>query len=419
MLDESDIHNLFMRVTCRSAEDLSSMLQQCMDVLTAHLSLQSMYIAQVRDAGERIICFHDTGTLLPELTIGASPPIATQDDPLPHIRLPIKHPNGAQLGTIYGAFYAGLPTITDSNHRLLRAVSELIAAQISVIEALGDADDAPAPTSPSRPASAPPALKKTAAAPPVDESKDIALTLAHNNITPLFQPIIGLQDMKTRGFEGLSRFPALRQQNVQTVFDAAHRSGLGPELEIQAVRQLITQTHDRLDELGFVSFNLSQSVLQMETLQVLYERGCEGVPKNGYIVEISEAEAVENFCELRTALVRMRQAGLKIAIDDVGAGQSGLRHILMLEPDIIKIDVSVTARIETHTASRAMMAALNSYGAQTDCEIIAEGIETSEQLNILRGLGTSMGQGFLLGRPASLPAAKQERVTPPVAQMAS
>jgi EAL domain-containing protein (putative c-di-GMP-specific phosphodiesterase class I) len=312
--------------------------------------------------------------------------------------------------------------------RLVRAAAELIAGHTAVIERL---ETAPLPSAPTRhttkkqpPHPHPDHLPTTSGGGPISRSLHRALsyparqtvapsavalpiavaqTLVSGRIGIDFQPIRALSDLRIAGYEGLARFPDIHGTSVQSIFDAARAGGLGPELELQALRRAVEASQNRPPEGVFIALNLSYRTLVCDMLQAMYERDCVGLPREGYIIEISEAEAIENFSMLREALVPIRAAGMKLAIDDVGAGQSGLRHILLLEPDMIKIDKSVTAELVERKASRAMIAALTSFGEQTDCDIVAEGVETPAQLRILQDLGTPMGQGYLLGRPCALP----------------
>jgi len=103
-------------------------------------------------------------------------------------------------------------------------------------------------------------------------------------------------------------------------------------------------------------------------------------------------------------LLELRAHGLRLAIDDAGAGYASLRHILNLKPDIIKADISLTALVDSDRGSRAMMSALVSFASEMGQLVIAEGIEHAETLTALKAIGVHYGQGYLLGRPQPLPA---------------
>ncbi len=95
----------------------------------------------------------------------------------------------------------------------------------------------------------------------------------------------------------------------------------------------------------------------------------------------------------------MRQRGVRIAIDDAGAGYASLQHILKLEPDVIKFDTSLTRGIDTDPSRIAMISALTEYARRTKSTVVAEGVETPEEEGTLRELGVHKGQGYLFSRP--------------------
>lgn len=295
-----------------------------------------------------------------------------------HFTAPVKSLTGTKIGTLICASPAQQRNITASEDRIASAIARLIAANIIVVT--------------------------KAKHPQHDLERDIVQTLTQNRFSQVFQPIHRLSDMSVAGFEALTRFPDLRGMDTLQTFRAARTLGLGPQYDIHAVMQIVGATIETVRERGYISFNASHQTLMLDTITTLYEWGGTGLPRDGYIIEISEQDAIENFDALRVRLRKIRELGMKLAIDDVGAGQTGLQHILRLEPDMIKIDRSVTAEIVGHKASRAMLHALTNFGAQTDCEIVCEGVETEAQLAILHDLNVPYAQGYLLGRPALLPA---------------
>jgi EAL domain-containing protein (putative c-di-GMP-specific phosphodiesterase class I) len=122
------------------------------------------------------------------------------------------------------------------------------------------------------------------------------------------------------------------------------------------------------------------------------------------VVELTEHAQVSDYDALHAGLLQLRAHGLRLAIDDAGAGYASLRHILNLNPDIIKADISLTALADSDRGSRAMMSALVSFASEMGQLVIAEGIERAETLTALQVIGVHYGQGYLLGRPQPLPA---------------
>lgn len=120
------------------------------------------------------------------------------------------------------------------------------------------------------------------------------------------------------------------------------------------------------------------------------------------MVEVTEHHAIERYDDIADAIQPLQDQGLRIAIDDAGAGYASFRHILNLHPHIVKLDISITRSIDTDRSRRALAAALCGFAAETGCRIVAEGIETEAELEVIRALGIAKAQGYHLGRPVSL-----------------
>jgi EAL domain-containing protein (putative c-di-GMP-specific phosphodiesterase class I) len=118
------------------------------------------------------------------------------------------------------------------------------------------------------------------------------------------------------------------------------------------------------------------------------------------VLEITEHEAIEDYAALATALEELRTLGVRIAIDDAGAGFASLRHTLLLRPDMLKVDISLTRDIDEDRAKRALTSALISFADEMGMAIVAEGIETEAELETLVSLGVPFGQGYYLAKPA-------------------
>lgn len=213
----------------------------------------------------------------------------------------------------------------------------------------------------------------------------------------VFQPIVDLATSVTTGFEALARLRAEPERTPDIWFAEADEVGLGVELEMTAVRRALTGL-ERLPPESFLSLNVSPatacSPILAETIGT--------VELSRIVLEITEHAAVANYRELTTALAGLRAAGVRLAVDDAGAGVASLHHILALAPELIKMDISFTRGVDTDPARTALVTALVSFGAATGAAILAEGIETPGELDTLRRLGVRYGQGYLLGRPGRL-----------------
>jgi EAL domain-containing protein (putative c-di-GMP-specific phosphodiesterase class I) len=126
------------------------------------------------------------------------------------------------------------------------------------------------------------------------------------------------------------------------------------------------------------------------------------------VLEITEHAPVESYADLTAALDLLRSQ-VRIAVDDAGAGYAGLQHILEIRPDIVKLDIALVRGVDGDPVRRALVAGMVAFAREGGCSLLAEGIETDSELSTLQTLGVALGQGYLLGRPASidaLPAAR-------------
>jgi EAL domain-containing protein (putative c-di-GMP-specific phosphodiesterase class I) len=122
------------------------------------------------------------------------------------------------------------------------------------------------------------------------------------------------------------------------------------------------------------------------------------------VIELTEHATVPDYGILHAHLTPLRAAGVRIALDDAGAGYSGLQRIIQLSPDIIKLDMSLTRAVDSDPARRALSSAMVFYARETGSRIVAEGIETEAELATLKLLGATFGQGYLLGKPGPMDA---------------
>jgi EAL domain-containing protein (putative c-di-GMP-specific phosphodiesterase class I) len=134
-----------------------------------------------------------------------------------------------------------------------------------------------------------------------------------------------------------------------------------------------------------------------------FARGLLSVPPARVVLEVTEHAAVEDYGSLEQALRGHRARGMRVAVDDAGAGFASLRHILRLAPDLIKLDLSLTRDIHRDRSRRALATALISFASEIGAEIVAEGVEARDELEALAALEVGFAQGYYLGRPGPLP----------------
>jgi EAL domain-containing protein (putative c-di-GMP-specific phosphodiesterase class I) len=214
----------------------------------------------------------------------------------------------------------------------------------------------------------------------------------------VFQPIVNLSTGRIVGLEALTRFSAEPLQAPHTWFTDAERAGLRTDLEVVTSASAIR----RLDELpasAYLSINVSPEAL------FSYQRLLREAPPDRLVIEITEHAAIEDYAAVSELVEALRRERVRIAVDDVGAGFASLRHALQLEPHFIKLDISLTQGIENDRSRRALAAGLVGFASELGAAVIAEGIESSQQLQTLRGLGVHFGQGFHLAAPGPLTSA--------------
>lgn len=239
------------------------------------------------------------------------------------------------------------------------------------------------------------------------EAELLAQILRDEQLVPLFQPIVDLRTGECLGYEALIRGP--RNTPLHTpaqLFGAAARQQLLPALE-RLCRRCSLQQFTRLGLGGKLFLNVSISLrCQSDQPQGL---GAElslpaGFAEERLVIEFSEQQPFDLQGASQQAVEHCRAQGFAIAIDDLGAGYSGLKRWAQMHPDYVKIDMHFVRGIDQDAVKREFVRAICNIGHSLRCKIIAEGIETTEELQALQELGVRYGQGFLLGRPEAKPA---------------
>ncbi len=209
------------------------------------------------------------------------------------------------------------------------------------------------------------------------------------------QPIVELNGGQLVGVETLARFAVPPEQPPEAWFSQAHAVGLGVELELLAVRMSL-ELLEQIPPDVYLAINVGPETLVAPELQrQLDARPCERV-----VIELTEHLQVDDYPHVRQVLHCARERGVRLAIDDTGAGFSSLSHIVNLAPDLIKLDRRFTTGIDVDPVRRALAQALVSFAQETGAKVIAEGIETTAELDTVRDLGIPYGQGYLIARPA-------------------
>jgi EAL domain-containing protein (putative c-di-GMP-specific phosphodiesterase class I) len=213
----------------------------------------------------------------------------------------------------------------------------------------------------------------------------------------VYQPIYDLESRRIAGVEALARFSSTPRVTPDVWFNEAAALGIGPKLETCAVRSALVALRT-LPKDVYVAINGSPGFVLSGALPELLQ----SVDISRVVLELTEHASVTDYRELTDALAPLRALGLRIAIDDAGAGYASMRHILSIEPNLVKLDISLTRGIDKDRKRRALASALIAFARETDVGIIAEGVETSAELLTLQSLGVRRAQGYHLARPMPL-----------------
>lgn len=214
-----------------------------------------------------------------------------------------------------------------------------------------------------------------------------------------FQPIVDVSVPEVFAYEALVRGP--QNQPAGWVFDRVNeenRYRFDQECRVRAIRLAA-----ELKMAASLSINfLPNAVYHPEacmrkTIEVSSEAG---FPRERLIFEVTEGERVGDHAHLLSIIRSYREQGFQTAIDDFGAGHSGLNLMAGFQPDLIKLDMALMRAIDQDPVRQAIVRGILGVAEEIGCRVIAEGIETVEELNTLRDLGVRLVQGFLLARPA-------------------
>jgi diguanylate cyclase (GGDEF)-like protein len=238
---------------------------------------------------------------------------------------------------------------------------------------------------------------------------ELAAAVAHvareHLLAAVFQPIYDLQTGKPVGFEGLVRpVESAGFHDTESLFVAAEATDRTVELDMACV-EVVVASAPREGTTEYLSLNISPRTLETEQFRVtdlLSRLTPHQIDPRRVVLELTEREAINDLERLRINLEACRAAGMRIAADDVGAGHAGLRLLSEVQFDIIKVDLSLVQGGVLRESTHAVLQALRDLTDRGHMVLVAEGIETREQLEVVRSLGFAAGQGFLLAPPYPL-----------------
>ena len=234
-------------------------------------------------------------------------------------------------------------------------------------------------------------------------------------IACVYQPIVKLDDFSVLGYELLARGPVDSElHRPDALFEVARDEDRVPELDrlcrMTAARGSTTLPSHYLRFINTEPLNLffhSHSDLFIQEFIAATPEDLRGQT----VMEITENSVIDDFARMRDVVRRLREQGFRIAIDDAGAGYAGLQTMVEIEPDFIKLDMSLIRNLGSSLVKQKLVGTLRDFCRQADITLMAEGIETRDQLDTLIRLGIEYGQGFLFAHPGS-PYPLQDTILP-------
>lgn len=327
-----------------------------------------------REPREDSFCWHVLEGRLPELIQDASDHPLAKTLPITkvlpvgcHLNVPLRLSDGSVFGSFCCVSREADRTVSERDMQVMRAFAQLASEQIE--RSIGGEEQA------------------------VQIGRKIDRVIEQRAIRPFEQPIHDLHSRRVVGFESLSRFEDADVRGPDKWFEDAKSVGRGIELELLAI-EMALEAGAYLGDDVYQSINASPETVMSGKIAPLIA----GFGKRNVVIELTEHEQVSDFAELRDALRTIAQHA-RIAVDDVGAGYAGLRFLVDLSPDLLKLDISLTRNIHKDLARQAMAKAIVHYAAAIGSAVIAEGIESREEMDMLTQLGVTYGQGYFFAAP--------------------
>lgn len=283
---------------------------------------------------------------------------------------PVRRPDGTLLGAMCIASRAAVPHLGAPTEQFLRAVADVVADQWGHARAADEHRER--------------------------ERQEILGLLGDETMCTLLQPIVGLADGRTVGVEALTRFPTRPGRAPDLWFAMAAHQGLGADLEVAAVECALRML-DRIPAGWSLSINASPTVIESGRLTAALTSHAP----HRIVVEVTEHVAVTDYVGLGAALDDLRALGIRIAVDDVGAGFASFRHVLQLRPDVLKVDRSLVRGLDRDPLRRAMVESVTRFAERAGARVVAEAVETPSELQVLQDLGVPLAQGYLFAAPGN------------------
>ncbi len=232
--------------------------------------------------------------------------------------------------------------------------------------------------------------------------------LEEGDIEVVFQPIVHLEDSRIIGYEAFCRGPRdSALERPQALFDTSREVSAGLELDLLCQRRALEGARRMGPGVKLFLNALPASLLDPEFRDHLLRDLPQGLPfkVEDIVIEIAERDAIGDYRQLESDLGELRTRGIRIGVDDVGTGSGSFQTIAEVRPDYIKVDGSLIRDIQHSLVKQEMLRSLSKVAHSIEATLVAEGIESGEELAAIRECGVEYGQGFLFAIPRrELPA---------------
>ncbi len=222
-------------------------------------------------------------------------------------------------------------------------------------------------------------------------------------VRSVYQPVVDIVERRVIGFEALTRVGSGRFKNVETLFQAADTNDALWSLE-RLCRRKALEGVPALEPDQFLFLNIEPDSAhdpQLTGPQFLDGLKAAGLSPRQVVLELTEHSAVRDFVSFRRTLDQFRALGFHLALDDVGSGYAGLQAIAEIAPDFIKADMNLVRGLHTSSIKRELIDTMQRFSESTGITLVAEGVESSEELAALVDVGVRCAQGFLFARPGA------------------
>jgi EAL domain-containing protein (putative c-di-GMP-specific phosphodiesterase class I) len=358
---------------------MGPLLGRALRALRAYLAVDIAYVSEITESGS-VIRHIDTRSEYPGLFLGGADPFehggcgGENAKTGAHLCVPIQLDGGTRYGTLVCAGPRSDSMLHGRDLGMVRVFAELAAEHI-------EADMY--------------ARRRTE-----ETAERVQGAIDHDLVSFLYQPVYDINRASVVAFEALARFAGSPPRGPGEWFGDAARVGLDVALETRLIEKAM-ESFERLPSSVYIGFNVSPNIIVNGQLEKAFAKA----PLKRIVLEINEHPSIRQYDEMAKVLAPMREKGLRISVDEAGGGVESFRHILQLKPNIIKLHMSLVRGIQGDVARSTLAAALIQFAREHRCELVAEGIETAAELSVLKAMGVTRMQGYLLGRPGTLEAA--------------